>query len=146
MDITTFSTLDVREQGRKSYVASYRVNEELVILRMFSRELRQCRRFAKDFFHKRFPIYGVWMIIIVISHLHQPKLVHEESYIEEEYQIWLVNSQHNQSICSCMYMHAYIHTCITYRHYTYRNAYITIEYFHMKLVKYLSSKVNDELF
>ena len=41
-----------------------------------------------------------------------------------------------------MYMHAYIHTCITYRHYTYRNVYITIEYFHMKLVKYLSSRVN----
>ena len=38
---TTFSTLDMREQGRKSYVASYRANEELVIPRMFSRELLQ---------------------------------------------------------------------------------------------------------
>ena len=41
MDITTFSTLNLREQGRKSYVASYRVNKELVTLRMFSCELRQ---------------------------------------------------------------------------------------------------------
>ena len=41
MDITTFSTLDVREQDRKSYVASYRANEELVILRMISCELCQ---------------------------------------------------------------------------------------------------------
>ena len=41
MDITTFSTLDVREQGRKSYLASYQANEELVIPRMFSRELHQ---------------------------------------------------------------------------------------------------------
>ena len=59
MDITTFSTLDLREQGHKSYVASYQVNEELVILRMFSCELRQWRWFAKDFFHERFPIYGI---------------------------------------------------------------------------------------
>ena len=50
---------------------------------------------------------AVWMIIIIISHLHQQKLVHEESYTEKECQLWLVNSQHNQSICSCMYMHAY---------------------------------------
>ena len=41
MDNTTFSTLNLREQGRKSYVASYRVNEELVILRMLSCKLRQ---------------------------------------------------------------------------------------------------------
>ena len=31
LDITTFSTQDLQEQGRKSYVASYRANEELVI-------------------------------------------------------------------------------------------------------------------
>ena len=41
IDIATFSTRDLREQVRKSYVASYRANEELVISRMFSRELRQ---------------------------------------------------------------------------------------------------------
>ena len=41
MDIATFSTRDLREQGRKSYVASYRANEELVITRMFSRKLCQ---------------------------------------------------------------------------------------------------------
>ena len=32
---------DLREQGHKSYVASYRANKELVIPRMFFRELRQ---------------------------------------------------------------------------------------------------------
>ena len=41
MNITTFSTRGLQEQGRKSYVASYRVNKELVAPRMFSRELRQ---------------------------------------------------------------------------------------------------------
>ena len=41
MNIATFSNWDLREQGHKSYVASYRVNEELVIPQMFSRELRQ---------------------------------------------------------------------------------------------------------
>ena len=30
MNIATFSTQDLREQGRKSYVASYRANEYLV--------------------------------------------------------------------------------------------------------------------
>ena len=42
MYIATFSTLDLQEQGRKYFVASYRVNEDgnlLVILRMFSRKL-----------------------------------------------------------------------------------------------------------
>ena len=29
--LSTFSTLDLREQGHKSYVASYQANEELVI-------------------------------------------------------------------------------------------------------------------
>ena len=57
----------------------------------------------------------ICMIIIIISHLHQQKLVHEESYTEKECQLQLVNSQHNQSICSCMYMHAYyIHALHTY--------------------------------
>ena len=32
MNIATFSIWDLREQGRKSYVASYQANEELVIL------------------------------------------------------------------------------------------------------------------
>ena len=41
MNITAFSTRGLREQGCKSYEASYRVNKELVLLRMFSRELRQ---------------------------------------------------------------------------------------------------------
>ena len=41
MNIATFSTPDLREQGRKYYVASYRANQELVIPRMFTRELRQ---------------------------------------------------------------------------------------------------------
>ena len=41
MNIVAFSTWDLRQQGRKSYVASYRVNKELVIPRMFSRELRK---------------------------------------------------------------------------------------------------------
>ena len=36
-----FSTWDLQEQCRKSYVTSYRVNEELVISRMFSRKLCQ---------------------------------------------------------------------------------------------------------
>ena len=41
MNIATFLTQDLREQAHKSYVVSYQVNEELVILRMFSRELHQ---------------------------------------------------------------------------------------------------------
>ena len=41
MNIAIFSTQDLQEQGCKSYVASYQANEELVIPRMFSRELRQ---------------------------------------------------------------------------------------------------------
>ena len=41
MNIATFSTWDLQEQGHKSYVASYWVNKELVILRMFSCELHQ---------------------------------------------------------------------------------------------------------
>ena len=41
MNIAAFSTQDLRQQGRKSYVASYRVNEELLIPQMFSRELCQ---------------------------------------------------------------------------------------------------------
>ena len=32
MNIATFSTQDLREQGRKSYVATYQANKELVIL------------------------------------------------------------------------------------------------------------------
>ena len=41
MNIAAFSTRDLREQDRKSYVASYRANKELVILRMFSRKLHK---------------------------------------------------------------------------------------------------------
>ena len=41
MNIATFSTWDLQEQSRKSYVASYQLNEELVIPLMFSRELHQ---------------------------------------------------------------------------------------------------------
>ena len=41
MNIATFSTWHLQKQGCKSYVASYWVNKELVILRMFSCELRQ---------------------------------------------------------------------------------------------------------
>ena len=41
MNIATFSTRDLREQGRKSYVVSYWANEELVISRMFSHKLCQ---------------------------------------------------------------------------------------------------------
>ena len=33
MNIVTFSTCDLRKPGQKSYVASYRANKELVILR-----------------------------------------------------------------------------------------------------------------
>ena len=39
MKIATFSTQDLQEQCRKSYVASYRVNEELVISQMFSHNM-----------------------------------------------------------------------------------------------------------
>ena len=59
MNIATFSTRDLWEQGCKSYVASYRANEGLVIPWMFSRELRQWRWFTKVFFQGRFPIYGM---------------------------------------------------------------------------------------
>ena len=38
---------------------SYRANEELLILQMFSLELCQWRRLAKVFFHEGFPIYGI---------------------------------------------------------------------------------------
>ena len=41
MNVATFSTRNLREQGRKSYEASYRVNEELVIPRMLSCEICQ---------------------------------------------------------------------------------------------------------
>ena len=41
MNVATFSTQDMQEQGRKFYVASYRVNKELVIPQMFSHELCQ---------------------------------------------------------------------------------------------------------
>ena len=41
MNNATFSTRDLRQQGHKSYVASYHANEEWVIPQMFSRELRQ---------------------------------------------------------------------------------------------------------
>ena len=41
MKIATFSTLDLQEQCRKSYVVSYQANKELVISQMFSHELRQ---------------------------------------------------------------------------------------------------------
>ena len=67
MDIATFSTRDLWEQGCKSYVASYRANEELVIPRMFSRELHQWRWFAKDFFHERFPIYGKFQRCLLLT-------------------------------------------------------------------------------
>ena len=41
MNIATFSTRDLREQGCKPYVTSYHANEELVIPQMFSHELLQ---------------------------------------------------------------------------------------------------------
>ena len=41
MKIATFSTRGLQEQCRKSYVASYRANEDLVISQTFSRELCQ---------------------------------------------------------------------------------------------------------
>ena len=41
MNVATFSTRNFREQVRKSYEASYRLNEELVIPRMFSCEICQ---------------------------------------------------------------------------------------------------------
>ena len=41
MNIAAFSARDLQEQGHNSYVGSYRGKEELVIPRMFSRELRQ---------------------------------------------------------------------------------------------------------
>ena len=41
LKIATFSTQDLQEQCHNSYVASYRANEELMILQMFSHELRQ---------------------------------------------------------------------------------------------------------
>ena len=41
MKTATFSTRDLQEQCRKSYVASYWANEELVISQIFSCELRQ---------------------------------------------------------------------------------------------------------
>ena len=58
MKIATFSTRDLQEQCRKSYVASYQAYKELVILWMFSRELHQWRWFTKVFFCERFPIYS----------------------------------------------------------------------------------------
>ena len=41
MNIATFSTWDFREQGRKSYEASYQANKEVVVPQMFSQELCQ---------------------------------------------------------------------------------------------------------
>ena len=41
VNITDFSTWDLREQGHKSYAANYRANKELVTPQMLSRELRQ---------------------------------------------------------------------------------------------------------
>ena len=41
MNIATFSTRDLREQGCNSYVASYRANKELAISQMFYHELYQ---------------------------------------------------------------------------------------------------------
>ena len=41
MNIAAFSTRDLREQGRKSYEASYRANKELVVPQMFSCKLHQ---------------------------------------------------------------------------------------------------------
>ena len=41
MNIATFLAWNLQEKGRKSYVASYWANEELVILQIFSRKLRQ---------------------------------------------------------------------------------------------------------
>ena len=58
INIATFSTQNLREQGCKSYVASYQVNEELVILQIFPHELRQWRSFAEVFFRGWFPIYS----------------------------------------------------------------------------------------
>ena len=43
MNIATFSPWDLQEQGHKSYVASYIANEELLIPRMLSHELRHER-------------------------------------------------------------------------------------------------------
>ena len=37
---STLSSQDLQERCRKSYVASYRTNKELVISQMLSRELR----------------------------------------------------------------------------------------------------------
>ena len=39
MNIAAFSTRDLREQGPKSCEASYWANKELLVSRMFSREL-----------------------------------------------------------------------------------------------------------
>ena len=48
MNITTFSTQDLREQAHKSYEASYQANNEwLVIPQMFSHKLHQWRWFTK---------------------------------------------------------------------------------------------------
>ena len=41
MNIATFSTRNLQEQGRKSYVASNQANKELMIPQMFSCELCQ---------------------------------------------------------------------------------------------------------
>ena len=41
MNIATFSTRDLREQGRKSNVTNYHANKEMVMSRMFSCELNQ---------------------------------------------------------------------------------------------------------
>ena len=40
-NIAAFSTRDLQQQGCKSYDASYRANNELVVPRMFSRKLCQ---------------------------------------------------------------------------------------------------------
>ena len=118
MDIATFSTLDLREQGRKSYVASYRANEQLVIPQMFSRELCQWRWFAKDFFHERFPIYSIWVLAFLWSkvskcyiHTHIHKYV--DTYIHTYRHTYVCMHVDVHTAHMCMYAeYAHIHTYI----------------------------------
>ena len=50
MNIAAFSTQDLRKQGRKTYEASYRANEELVVPRIFSCKLRTSMKVARESF------------------------------------------------------------------------------------------------
>ena len=60
MKIATFSTRDLQEQCRKSYVASYRANEELVgdLANVFLRTTSM-KVICESFFREQFPIYGI---------------------------------------------------------------------------------------